>query len=250
MLLVLTRRCSGSATASRTRATTRRDPRPAPPTTSSAAASGRDRRGRCWSSPRSRPSLDALAGRMRGRGRRLLRHTDPHRARTDRRRCSRSCRRALRRTTRLPTSWTAPRPRAPGGRGRRPDRRVRRPERLRGRADPRLHRGRRPAVLRAAPARVPGAADRAQGRCDEPALGRRGLRRRRAGGGGRRVRQPARRRHRHAGPALHPGDDVRDPVRTLDGLRGVPDLPDPRGVPPRRGDARRRSPKVSRRPRA
>ncbi len=30
---------------------------------------------------------------------------------------------------------------------------------------------------------------------------------------------------------VHAGDDVRDPLRPLDGLRGVPDLADPRGVP-------------------
>ncbi len=31
--------------------------------------------------------------------------------------------------------------------------------------------------------------------------------------------------------AVHAGDDVRDPLRPLDGLRGLPDLADPRGVP-------------------
>ena len=33
---------------------------------------------------------------------------------------------------------------------------------------------------------------------------------------------------------VHPAVHVRDPVRAVDGLRGVPALPDPRGVPPHR----------------
>ena len=33
-------------------------------------------------------------------------------------------------------------------------------------------------------------------------------------------------------PGVHPDDDVRDPVRPLHGLRGLPPVPDPRGVPP------------------
>ena len=68
---------------------------------------------------------------------------------------------------------------------------------------------------------------------DEPAVGRRGLRRRRA------VRRAAAgsaaacsaSTRATPGPAVHPRDDVRDPVRAVDGLRGLPALAHPRGVP-------------------
>ena len=64
--------------------------------------------------------------------------------------------------------------------------------------------------------------DRAQGRRHEPALDRRGVRRRLARRRGRLGRPARRDRHRPAGAAVHPGDDVRGPVRPLDGLRGLP----------------------------
>ena len=74
-----------------------------------------------------------------------------------------------------------------------------------------------------------------EGRRAEPAVDRRRLRRR----GARRRRRlgGAARRHRHAdaGAAVHPRVHVRDPLRALDGLRGVPAVAHPRGVPaPRR----------------
>ncbi len=73
--------------------------------------------------------------------------------------------------------------------------------------------------------------DLAQGRRDEPALRRRRLRRDDAGGQGRDRRQADRYRSRGAHRTVHAGDDVRDPLRPVDGLRGVPGLADPRGVP-------------------
>ena len=45
------------------------------------------------------------------------------------------------------------------------------------------------------------------------------------------VGEPDRNRPRGADRAVPAGDDVRDPVRPLDGLRGLPDIADPRGVP-------------------
>ena len=113
-----------------------------------------------------------------------------------------------------------------------------------------LHRWRARAELPAAARGVPIGARAGQGRRDEPALDRRGVRRRR-----RRVpvglaRRPA--RHRGDGPdrAVRPDDAVRDRLRALDGLRGVPALADPRGVRPHRRQRARRSPTASRRPRA
>ena len=50
------------------------------------------------------------------------------------------------------------------------------------------------------------------------------------------VRRVPRDRDRHAGASVHAGDDVRRPLRPLDGLRGVPPLEDPRGVPQPRRD--------------
>ena len=74
----------------------------------------------------------------------------------------------------------------------------------------------------------------------EPVLGRRGLRRRRAARAGRLGGPAGRDRHRHARPAVHPGDHVRDAVRPLDGLRGLPALARPRGVAARSRHAGRR----------
>ena len=79
---------------------------------------------------------------------------------------------------------------------------------------------------------------------DEPALGRRRLRRDDAGREGRDGRRADRHRPRGADRAVHAGDDVRDPLRPLDGLRGLPDLADPRGVP----QGRRHAPGGRRRP--
>ena len=73
----------------------------------------------------------------------------------------------------------------------------------------------------------------AQGRRHEPAVDRRGLRRRGLPRRGRLGRAAGRDRHADAGAAVHPRDHVRDPVRALDGLRGVPAQPRPRGVPAR-----------------
>ena len=84
----------------------------------------------------------------------------------------------------------------------------------------------------------------------EPAVRGRRLRgddRGREGRGGRRADRD---RPRGADRAVHAGDDVRDPVRALDGLRGLPDLADPRGVPEGTGTRAGRSPTAWRRPRA
>ena len=80
----------------------------------------------------------------------------------------------------------------------------------------------------------------AQGRRDEPAVDRRRLRRR--GAASPRAAGPGSCRHRHAdaGAAVHPGDHVRRPVRAVDGLRGVPALARPRGVPGAAGDTAQR----------
>ena len=66
-----------------------------------------------------------------------------------------------------------------------------------------------------------------QGRGGEPALGRRRVRRRhvRLPGGPRRL--AARPRRRGSDRELRAAAHVRDPVRALDGLRGVPAHPDP-----------------------
>ena len=93
-----------------------------------------------------------------------------------------------------------------------------------------VHRGRRPAGLPPAGGGVPQRPRAADGGRDEPARRRCRLRRRRRGVPVGLARQ--RRRHRQDGPGrgLPAGDDVRDPVRPLDGLRGLPGLADPRGV--------------------
>ena len=114
---------------------------------------------------------------------------------------------------------------------RRPDRRLHRPgdeDRRKAAAD---DRDRRRAQLHRPAARLPLAAGAGQGGGDEPALGRRRLRR---GDGG----LPARLglladRPRPLDPdrQLRPPADVRDPLRPLDGLRGLPAHPDARALP-------------------
>ena len=133
-------------------------------------------------------------------------------------------------------------------RGRRRDRGARGPERLHGRPHAALHRRRRRPLVPAPAGRLPLAADLAEGGGHEPALGQRGLRRDDAGRAGRRGRRTDRDRPRGADRALHAGDDVRDPLRPLDGLRGLPDLADPRGVPEGRRHHAGRSPTAWRRP--
>ena len=128
--------------------------------------------------------------------------------------------------------------------GRRRDRGARGPERLHGRPHAAVHRRRGRALVPVAPDRLPRAADLAQGGGDEPALGQRRLRRDDPGREGRRGRRADRDRPRGPDRALHAGDDVRDPVRALDGLRGLPGLADPRGVPEGRRQHQRRWPRA------
>ena len=87
---------------------------------------------------------------------------------------------------------------------------------------------------------VPLGRDRGQGGADDAALGAGRVRRPDA-------RRPARPRHGDHRPRPHradrelrAADRVRDPLRALDGLRGVPDEPDPRGA---RARATTRSPR-------
>ena len=96
---------------------------------------------------------------------------------------------------------------------------------------PMLHRRRDRAVVPAAAGGVPLGARRGQGRRAEPAVDHRRLRRRRLRRRGRMVRPAVRHHHAHPDPGVHPDDDVRDPLRPVDGLRGVPALTSPRGVP-------------------
>ena len=138
----------------------------------------------------------------------------------------------------------APRRAARQRHGRRHDRRLRRPGRARLRPPAAVHRRRRRPELPAAARGLPLTADRAQGGRDEPAVGRRRLRRDRLLRQRHLGRRADRHRHRHPGRALHPGDDVRDPVRPEHGLRGVPAQPRARGVPPPRRHHRRRSPRA------
>ena len=79
------------------------------------------------------------------------------------------------------------------------------------------------AELRAAAARVPLDRDPAHGGADEPGVDRRRVRRRQRGVREGLGREPGRARRRGADRLLRAADDVRDPVRALDGLRGVPD---------------------------
>ena len=105
---------------------------------------------------------------------------------------------------------------------------------------PGVHRRRAGAVLPAAAPDLPLGAGAAQGGAAQPAEHRCGLRRDGHGlpvGLGRRADRP--RVHR-ADRVVHPDVHVRDPVRAVHGLRGVPALPRPRGV-------RRRAPARGRR---
>ena len=98
-----------------------------------------------------------------------------------------------------------------------------------------VHRDRRAAQLPVADGGVPQPADPADSGGHERALGRRGVRRRHGGVPVRLGSQPARHRRDGADRGVPAGADVPDPVRPLDGLRGVPDQPHLRGVaPPRR----------------
>ena len=54
------------------------------------------------------------------------------------------------------------------------------------------------------------------------------------------VRTAHRHPRRHPGAQLHPDDDVRHPVRPQHGLRGVPPVPHPGGIPAQRQQRRRR----------
>ena len=104
------------------------------------------------------------------------------------------------------------------------------------------HRSGRRAVDGAAARGVPFGGHRGQGRADEPAVRLRRLRgadRGNAVGLARaRARLPGEDARHHLGADLL----VRDPVRPVDGLRGVPAVEDPRGVRPvRRQRARRRA---------
>ena len=132
--------------------------------------------------------------------------------------------------------------------GRGPDRGGRRPRGGDLRPPAARHRLRPRAELPAAPARVP--VDRAadQGRGDEPPVDRRGLRRgdARLPGG---LRHLA---HRAVGPGadrlVRPADDVRDPLRAVDGLRGLPAQRLPRALERDARHRARRSSTASRRP--
>ena len=109
-------------------------------------------------------------------------------------------------------------------------------------------RGARPHLL-PAHARVPLAAPAAEGGAAEPALGRRRLRdARRRLPLGRRAATLARALPVRPGRGLDPDLPVRDAVRPLDGLRGVPRLPHARDLGRERTTTRRRSPTGSRRP--
>ena len=79
------------------------------------------------------------------------------------------------------------------------------------------------SLIPAAADRVPRATRRAEGGGDEPAVDRRRVRRRHVRLRSRVERAAARHRRRLADRLVRPADDVRDPLRPLDGLRGVPD---------------------------
>ena len=119
-------------------------------------------------------------------------------------------------------------------RRRRHDRGLHRPRQADRRQAPARDRPRARAVVRAARAGLPLAARAAEGRGHEPALDRRGVRHRHV-----RVRPPLVgdvRRARRRGPdrLVRAAHDVRDPVRALDGLRGLPHDPRPGALPGRR----------------
>ena len=216
-----------------------------------------DRRRAARRRPR-KPKVDALAQQLRGdrgsrssaaprstSGQRGDRHRDPEglARRTRRPRISSTgCA-----TTSCPQSFARHRHQR---RGRRRDGGARGPERVHQGPHAAVHRRRGRALVPAPADRVPLAADLAEGGDHEPALGRRRLRRDDDRGPGRSGRRADRDRPRGADRAVHAGDDVRDPVRPLDGLRGLPDLAHPRGVPQGRRHAAGRSPTAWRRPRA
>ncbi len=97
-----------------------------------------------------------------------------------------------------------------------------------------LHRRGARAELPAAHGGLPQPARAAEGRDHEPAVDRCRVRR---GGGDLRVgmgERPPRRRADRSHRAVRADDDVRHPLRALDGLRGVPALAHPGGVRPHR----------------
>ena len=144
---------------------------------------------------------------------------------------------------RCATTSSPPRPRDDDrGRGarRRPDRRAHRPHRSDQLTAAALHRLRRAGCVRPVAHRVPVDPRSAQGGCDEPPLDRRGVRRARRGLPVGMGAWPDRARSRRSDRSLRPADHVRDPVRSLDGLRGVPPVEDPGGVPPHRRQPRER----------
>ena len=114
---------------------------------------------------------------------------------------------------------------------RRPDRHVHRHVRPGGRAPAVVHRRHRRPVVPAAGGRVPLDPRAAQGRADEPAVDRRRLRRRRGGVPVGLGQGPHRPRVDRADRLVRADVHVRHPLRPVDGLRGVPALPGPRGVP-------------------
>ena len=138
-----------------------------------------------------------------------------------------------------PARRRAPRRRR-GREGRRRDRRVHGPEPGDRRPAAAVHRRRARPVVPAAAVQLPLGRDRREGRGDDAALDRRRVRHGRVPGRGRLGRPADRDRHRDAGAAVHPGDHVRGPLRTLDGLRGVPALAGPGGVPGRHATRRAR----------
>ena len=98
-------------------------------------------------------------------------------------------------------------------------------------ADAVVPRHRDRAVVPGADDRVPLGARAAEGRVPQRARCRGGLRRHRRGLPVGLGRKPDRRPRDRADHAAGADADVRDPVRALDGLRGVPDEQGPRAVP-------------------
>ena len=149
---------------------------------------------------------------------------------------------------RAPARHGRPGRRAQPGRERR-RRRRNRPRPRRPRPDQRLDVENRPLRPRAQLPRPDGdaalAAAAAEGGADEPALDRRGLRRPRRDLPVGLVRQPA--RLRKPGRPRHDqrAADLRDRLRPLDGLRGLPHVADPRALPGPRRQRAGRSPKAS-----